>query len=288
MSNNLLGYNDDIKPIVPRLGGKTTLLKYFIPLLPYDISERVYCEPFLGGGAMLFCLQPSKAIVNDLDSELINVYETVRDNVDELIFELKSYKNTLDFFLAIRNLDRDKDSFNKLTKTQRAARYLFLNRTSFNGLSRYNLHGEFNAPFGHKYNRDFVCESRLRLMNNYLNSANITILNRNYTDLLASLPESSFVYFDPPYHPISETSNFTRYTSRHFKQDDQIDLYNNCLELDKRGVKFMLSNSNSDFIIDLYSKSSNFNITYLETKRLLNCDASKRGRKIKEIVVRNY
>ena len=97
-----------------------------------------------------------------------------------------------------------------------------------------------------------------------------------------------FVYFDPPYYPVSETSNFTRYTSRPFTQDDQIDLYNYCLDLDKRGVKFMLSNSNSDFIIDLYSKSSNFNITYIETKRLLNCDASKRGRKVKEIVVRNY
>lgn len=288
MSNNLLGYNDDVKPIVQRLGGKTTLLKYLVPLLPYDISERVYCEPFLGGGAMLFCLQPNKAIVNDLDSELINVYETVRDNVDELIFELKGYKNTLDFFLAIRNLDRDKDSFNKLTKTQRAARYLFLNRTCFNGLSRYNLHGEFSSPFGYNYNRDFVCESRLRSMNSHLNSANITFLNRHYADLLTSLTESSFVYFDPPYYPISGTSNFTRYTSRPFTQDDQIDLYNHCLELDKRGVKFMLSNSNSDFIIDLYSKSSNFNITYLETKRLLNCDASKRGRNVKEIVVRNY
>ena len=288
MSNNLLGYNDNVKPIVSRLGGKTTLLKYLIPLLPNDISERVYCEPFLGGGAMLFCLQPNKAIVNDLDIELINVYETVRDNVDELIFELKGYKNTLDFFLAIRNLDRDKDSFNKLTKTQRAARYLFLNRTCFNGLSRYNLHGEFNAHFGHNYNLDFVCEPRLRLMNGYLNSANITILNHHYADLLTSLTESSFIYFDPPYYPVSGTSNFTRYTSRPFTQDDQIDLYNYCLELDKRGVKFMLSNSNSDFIIDLYSKSSNFNITYIETKRLLNCDASKRGRKVKEIVVRNY
>lgn len=288
MSNNLLGYNDNVKLIVKRLGGKTTLLKYLVPLLPYDISERVYCEPFLGGGAMLFCLQPNKAIVNDLDSELINVYETVRDNVDELIFELKGYKNTLDFFLAIRNIDRDKDAFNKLTKIQRAARYLFLNRTCFNGLSRYNLHGEFNSPFGYNYNRDFVCESRLRSMNRYLNSANITFLNRHYADLLTSLTESSFVYFDPPYYPVSGTSNFTRYTSRSFTQDDQIDLYNHCLELDKRGVKFMLSNSNSDFIIDLYSKSSNFNITYLETKRLLNCDASKRGQKIKEIVVRNY
>ena len=192
MNNNLLGYNDDVKPIVNRLGGKTTLLKYLVPLLPYDISERVYCEPFLGGGAMLFCMQPNKAIVNDLDSELINVYETVRDNVDELVFELKGYKNTLDFFLAIRNLDRDKDAFNKLTKTQRAARYLFLNRTCFNGLSRYNLHGEFNAHFGHNYNRDFVCESRLRIMNSYLNSVNITILNCHYADLIAHYDDSPF------------------------------------------------------------------------------------------------
>ncbi len=272
--------NESILPIVKWAGGKRRLVETFKPLLPKEIAS--YCEPFLGGGAVLFHLQPSVAYVNDINSELICTYTTIRDSVDELLEELKQYRNDKAFFYAIRKLDRSPEKYAVLTDVQKAARMLYLNKTCYNGLYRVNSAGEFNAPFGYYKNPDFINESALRAASKYFNSATIHFSSVDYSEVLRNVEKETFVYLDPPYDPISKTSNFTEYSKGGFSRKEQIRLRECCDELDRRGVKFMVSNSATDFILEQYL---HYNITTIQTRRLINPIASGA---VKEVVIRNY
>ena len=272
-----------ISPFIKWVGGKRQIIASIVNFLPSNIQRYTYVEPFIGGGAVLFHLQPKKAIINDYNSELINVYTVVKENLDELLINLGKHKNEAEYFYEIRKLDRIKD-YGKTDSIQRASRLLYLNKTCYNGLYRVNNAGEFNSPYGRYKNPTIVNEPILKAVSLYLNSNDIQIYNTDYEEILKKLTKHSFVYLDPPYHPISESSNFTGYIQGGWDVQDQIRLRDACDELTSRGIKFLLSNSASDFIKDLYKK---YDIHIVKANRFINADAEKRG-EIDEFLIRNY
>lgn len=274
--------NKLVAPVVKWVGGKRQLLDEIRPLLPKRINS--YCEPFLGGGAVLFSIQPSKAIVNDLNGDLITVYETIRDDVESLIESLEKHENTSEYFYAIRDMDRNKEAYQAMSKVERASRLIYLNKTCFNGLFRVNSAGEFNSPFGHYKNPNIVNEPVLRAVSKYLSSSKITFCNEDFAVTLDRIGKGGFVYLDPPYDPVSDTASFTGYNKGGFDRNEQIRLKECCDELTRRGIKFMLSNSATDFIKELYKE---YDISIVQAKRAINSDASKRGA-IEEVLIRNY
>ncbi len=271
-----------VAPVVKWVGGKRQLLDDFTPLFPRHVTS--YCEPFLGGGAVLFKLQPDIAYVNDINPELIQMYEVIRDNVDELIIALGEHPNEEDHFYNVRDWDRDRKQYRQLTKVQRAARIIYLNKTCYNGLFRVNNAGEFNTPFGHYKNPNIVNAPTLKAVSAYFQKAQLTFRSVDYAEVLTHVAKETFVYLDPPYDPVSDTANFTGYAKGGFDRSEQIRLRQCCDELNWRGIKFMLSNSATDFIKKQYAA---YNITIVKAKRAINSNAAKRGQ-VDEVVIRNY
>lgn len=269
-------------PVLKWVGGKRQLLESLRGLLPPKITS--YCEPFVGGGALLFYLQPRTAYVNDINSELINVYQVIQNDVDSLIVELEKHTNDSEYFYAVRDWDRDKAFYERLSSVQRAARVLYLNKTCYNGLFRVNSAGEFNTPFGNYKNPNIVNAATLKAVNLYFTTADIRFSSIDYSDVLGKVRKNTFVYLDPPYDPVSVTANFTGYARGGFGKEEQIRLRDCCDMLDKRGIRFMLSNSATDFIKEIYSR---YNITTVHAKRAINSVSSGRG-EVAEVVVRNY
>ena len=275
--------NKLVMPFLKWVGGKRQLLGELSGLLP---SGRIneYCEPFAGGGAFLFYLQPSVAYVNDINSELINVYRVIRDSVDELIAELSHFENSPEVFYEVRSWDRDKNKYNLLSDVHKAARIIFLNKTCFNGLYRVNSAGEFNSPFGYYRSPNIINEPVLRAVNHYLNSAEIHLSSVDYAEVLSSLNKSVFVYLDPPYDPVSDSASFTGYSRGGFSREEQVRLRECCDDLSRRGIRFMLSNSATDFIREQYSE---YSITVVKARRAVNSVGYRRG-EVEEVVIRNY
>lgn len=269
-------------PVVKWVGGKRQLLDEITPRLPKRVTT--YCEPFLGGGAVLFSLQPRNAIVNDLNTDLMLVYEVIRDNVELLITALEQHENTAEYFYNIRDLDRDKDTYRKMSPIERASRIIYLNKTCYNGLFRVNAAGEFNTPYGHYKNPNIVNPSVLRAVSKYLTANNIQLFHKDFEEVLQQVPRGSFVYLDPPYDPVSDTASFTGYNRGGFGQEEQERLKRCCDELTARGVRFMLSNSATEFIRKLYA---GYTVETVHAKRAINSDASKRGA-VEEVLIRNY
>lgn len=265
------------------VGGKRQLIPAIMEHLPKNINNLNYYEPFIGGGALFFHLQPQNAFINDFNEELINVYNVIKNNLPELISDLKKHKNEADYFYEIRSLDRS-EKFQDLSQVERASRVIFLNKTCFNGLYRVNNAGEFNAPFGRYKNPNIVNEPTLKAVNKFLNSSNVRISSGDYSEILATADENSFVYFDPPYHPISESSNFTGYVQGGWNIFDQIRLREVCDDLHERGVKFLLSNSSAQFIRDQYE---NYTIKTVKATRAINSNGADRG-EIDEVLIKNY
>ena len=275
--------NKLVAPFLKWVGGKRQLMPSIVELLPKNIKELNYIEPFIGGGAVLFHLQPKNAVINDFNKELINVYEVIKNNLPELIADLKKHDNNADYFYQIRSLDRTEE-FKKLTPVERASRVIYLNKTCFNGLYRVNNAGEFNAPFGRYKNPNIVNEPTLKAVNKYLNSNNVILKSGDYTEILTDANENSFVYLDPPYHPISENSNFTGYVQGGWNIFDQIRLREFCDQLNERGIKFLLSNSSAPLIKDQYD---NYKITTVKANRAINSNGADRG-EVDEFLIRNY
>ncbi|WP_420628986.1 DNA adenine methylase [Candidatus Leptofilum sp.] len=274
--------NELVRPFVKWVGGKRQLLAEIKRYIPQQFSR--YYEPFVGGGAVLFHLQPKKAVINDSNEELVNLYEVIKKAPDKLIQELKEHKNEEAYFYEIRGLDRDKALYRKLNNIQRASRIIYLNKTCYNGLFRVNSAGEFNSPFGRYKNPNIVNEITIRAVSNYLAHNDIRILNTDYEKALANIRKGSFVYFDPPYDPVSNSANFTGYTKGGFGRDEQARLKSVCDRLDERGVKFLLSNSATDFIKELYA---DYSVSIVHANRAVNSKANGRG-KIAEVLIRNY
>lgn len=278
-------YKDPVlKPILKWVGGKRQLLLKIMPLIPDNVS--VYVEPFVGGGAVLFEYQPKRAIINDYNEELINVYKVIKESPDELIKILITHKenNSKKYFYTIRAVDREENYMEKFSNVERAARTIFLNKTCYNGLYRVNSKGQFNTPYGRYKNPNIVDEQLIYAMSEYFNKNDITIMNSDYKDALKYLDKDSFVYFDPPYLPISDSSSFTSYTQNGFTFEQQIELKEQCDILHQNGIKFLLSNSDHPFIRDLYK---DYYIKTVHAKRTINSRANKRG-EIKEVLVYNY
>lgn len=276
-------YNKNVSPVLKWAGGKTQLLGQLTSLMPTE-EIITYCEPFLGGGAMLFSIQPGVAYVNDINVGLMNVYNVIKHFPEALIAELSGYENTAEFYYKIRGFDRDAERFAALTAVELAARFIYLNKTCFNGLYRENRQGQFNVSYGKYKNPDFVNAEGIRAVSQYFNAANIYFTSMDFSEVLRTLPAGSFVYLDPPYDPVSETANFTSYTRYGFTKDDHIRLKQCCDELTARGIKFMLSNSNTDFIRQLYA---GYYITEVSARRAINCNGNGRGG-VTELVIRNY
>ena len=277
MSKNLL-----LSPILKWVGGKRQLLSEIIPLI--DESCDNYVEPFIGGGAVLFRLQPKKAIINDYNTELINVYRTVRDDLDGLVALLKEHEkyNSSDYYYEVRALDRTPD-FDKMSNLEKAARIIYLNKTCYNGLYRVNSLGQFNSPYGKYKNPNIVNEVVLRAISKYLNRNEISIRSGDYKDVLNDIEKNSFVYLDPPYIPISSSSSFTGYTEGGFGYDKQVELKEECDKLNSKGVHFLQSNSDCEEIRELYKA---YRIKVVKAKRAINSDAKKRGQ-INEVLIYN-
>lgn len=271
-----------VMPVVKWVGGKRQLIEELKSFLPAKINS--YCEPFIGGGALLFELQPSKAYVNDINHELIQMYEVIRDDVEELIKELRKHPNIAEHFYEVRDWDRDKNDYGDMGIVKKAARIIYLNKTCYNGLFRVNSSGEFNTPFGYYKNPNIVNESVLRAVSLYFNNANIQFICKDYGEILKKIGKSTFVYLDPPYDPVSDTSSFTGYSKSGFNRNEQIRLKEHCDFLNSKGIKFMLSNSGTDFIKELYS---GYDIKIVKAKRSINSRGDGRGQ-VEEVVVRNY
>ena len=281
MKKNIL-----VSPVLKWVGGKRQLISDIEPLIPESIST--YVEPFVGGGAVLFHLQPKKAIINDYNQELMNVYQVIKDKPNELIEVLQEHKglNSEDYFYEIRSLDRS-ENYENMTDVEKAGRVIYLNKTCFNGLFRVNRAGFFNTPYGKYKNPSIVNEVTIKAVSNYFNSAKIKFLTGDYKEALRRLRRGAFVYFDPPYVPISSSSSFTGYTEHGFDYEKQVELRDECLKLHNRGVKFLQSNSYSPEILELYSDQKVFNIEIVKAKRSINSQVDKRG-EISEVLIYNY
>lgn len=264
------------KPPIKWAGGKGQLLSQFAPHFPKKGFLK-YGEPFFGGGAVFFNLQPSKAILIDSNFELINFFRVVRDDLSKLLDKLNSHVNEKEYFYSVRAINPE-----EISKVERASRFLYLNKTAFNGLWRVNKKGNFNVPFGRYKNPNYKDEENLSMVSKALQGQKI--IHGDFEEILEHMEPQDFVYFDPPYHPISETSNFTSYTSNSFNAEDQKRLAACFKELDRRGCWVFLSNSDVDFIRNLYE---GYNIETVSARRAINSKANKRG-PVSELVIKNF
>ena len=275
--------NPLVSPILKWVGGKRQLLDSIEPLIP---KCSTFYEPFIGGGAVLFSRQPDKAVINDLKPELINVYLPIKNEPKALIEKLKEYRDNSseEYFYSIRALDRDKEVFENMMNVERAARIIYLNKTCYNGLFRVNSSGEFNSPWGRYKNPNITNETTINALHTYFNKANITIKCGDYREALKGIRKGAFIYFDPPYMPISSSASFTGYTAGGFGEQEQIALKEQCDALNEKGIKFLVSNSSCPFIEELYK---DYIVEHVNAKRAINANPQKRG-EIKEVLIRNY
>ncbi len=267
-------------------GGKRQL----IPILSWYAPPKfdTYFEPFLGGGALFFHLvsqQPKlKCFLSDLNSSLILSYVTIRDKVEELIYELEKhsenyFRNPKEYYYQVRES-------NPKGQIDKVSRLIFLNKTCFNGLYRVNSKGNFNVPLGKYVNPNIVNKENLLVISHILQSTKISIKCEDFTVALRSAQRNDFVYFDPPYHPTSTTANFTGYTDNNFSYKDQQRLFAEFKRLDSRCCKVMLSNSNSKEVLDLFSDYSD-NIIKINANRFINSNSKKRTGHT-ELLIKNY
>jgi DNA adenine methylase len=267
------------KPFIKWAGGKRQLISQLLRYSPTKFAE--YYEPFLGGGALFFKLSSLDKIkhahLNDSNKVLIDAYKTIKEKPKDLIAEMKSgkYKNDKDVFYEIRT-----EQPTDLVKA--TARLIYLNKTAFNGLYRVNSKGEFNVPYGKYKNPKILDEQNILAVSKALQKDELT--NIDFEEAVNSAKESDFIYFDPPYYPLSKTSSFTGYTKEDFAEKDQVRLAKKFMELDSRGCFVMLSNSYAPLILDLYK---DFIIQTVKATRMINCKAEGRG-KISEVIITNY
>ncbi len=303
-------YKLGAKPFLKWVGGKRQLLNQFETLYPIELKLKKiknYYEPFVGGGAVFFDVAQNYELENaflyDINDELILTYKVIQRDVSKLIDFLYRYEKQYkkldevkrkEYYYELRenyNIQRFNIDYNKYSENwiPRVAQTIFLNKTCFNGLFRFNSKGGFNSPMGRYKNPKILDEPNLLNVSKLLEIA--TIKKADFREVKNDIRNNSFVYFDPPYRPISKTSSFTSYSKFNFQDDEQLQLASLFYDLDQQGHKLMLSNSdpkntdpNDDFFEIIYS---NFNIVRVDAKRSINSNGSKRN-SIKEIVITNY
>lgn len=277
--------SDKPKPFVKWVGGKRQLLEQFrrmnlYPPEKFNPIKNTYFEPFVGGGAVFFDLLPQNAVLSDMNKELVTTYNVIKNDIGSLIASLKKHKHDKEYFLKIRAKNPE-----KLSDLEVSSRFIFLNRTAFNGMYRVNSSGGFNVPFG-KYENPLICDE-VNLVRVSEALKKVTIKHQDYKDVLKKAKKGDFIYFDPPYYPVSKTASFTAYTKNGFFSKEQIELRDTFAELHKRGCFVMLSNSDAPFINKIYGEIKGARISKVQAGRAINSKASGRG-KITEVLVTNY
>ena len=288
------------KPFVKWVGGKSQLLKKIKQKYPQHIEK--YCEPFVGGGAVLFDIlqnfHPREVLINDINKELINTYFQVKNNCEDLILQLENiqtaYLNLIQeerkiFFYEKRNRYNElKVNGDDVENLEKASLFIFLNKTCFNGLYRVNSKGLFNVPFNNARTPLICDEENLRACNQLLQ--NVTLKTGDYKDCENFIDEQTFVYIDPPYRPLTQTSAFTSYSENQFSDKEQIELAKFIEKISEKGALILASNSDpkninkeDNFFDDLYS---NFEIERVSASRMINSNSEKRGT-VKEILISN-
>ena len=275
--------NPLVQPFLKWAGGKRQLLPEIRKRVPR--KYKLYFEPFLGAGAVLFELQPKTALINDVNKELVNCYRVIKESPEELINHARTHPVNEKYFYQLRSLDRD-PGFSELSSLERASRIIYLNKTCYNGLFRVNSQGQFNVPFGNYSDPVIVDEVVIRAVSKYLNEATVDISSDDFKSALSGAARGDFVYLDPPYDPLSDTSSFTGYNLHSFDRDEQERLKEVCDELDSRGCKVLLSNSATDYIRGLYSDSSRYSVIEVDASRNINSVGASRG-KISELLISN-
>ncbi|MDH3624563.1 MAG: DNA adenine methylase [Myxococcales bacterium] len=268
-------------PFVKWAGGKGRLLSQLRPLLPPGIARMRHVEPFVGGGALFFARLPERALLTDINPALVATYTAIRDDVQSVIDDLRGLasRHSRESYYVVRE---HYNEGRRLSTSKRAAMFIYLNKTCFNGLHRVNRKGEFNVPVGSYKSPRILNESGLHAASDALQAAKIECTG--FESLLEKAKPGDFVYFDPPYEPVSETASFTSYARDGFSREHQVRLRDVYRALDRRGCKLMLSNSDVPVIRKLYRA---FRIETVAAPRAINCNAKKRG-KVSEVVVRNY
>ncbi len=267
----------DLKPFIKWAGGKRQLLSLLLANVPKEYNR--YIEPFLGGGAMLLALQPKEALVNDINPEIINAFHVIKNDHKNLMKKLNRMKNTDTYFYKVR-----KQKVANLSDTDRAARFIYLNKTCFNGLYRENSKGEFNVPFANHKNPSFYDENNIIDLNTYLNTNNISFSCGDYKDLLANAKKGDFIYLDSPYYPIKKGA-FTKYFKSDFSEKDHKELAFLFKELDKKGCYVLMSNANTPFIKEYYS---DYSIIEIDARRSINSKGNGRQKAKIEVLIKNY
>ena len=272
------------KPFVKWAGGKRQVMNEIKKYVPEKFNT--YYEPFVGGGAVFFEIVPKKAVLNDYNGELMNVFECIKDEVrfEKMCNELNHHEtnHSEEYYYKIRDLDRNKSKFNKIADYKRAARTIYLNKACFNGLYRVNSKNEFNVPFGKKVKVNTYEGQNLGIVHCILNFNDVELLSTDFEESVKDAKKGDFIYFDPPYD--SDTETFTSYTEEGFGKEEQKRLAEVFKDLDKRGCYVMLSNHNTKLVNELYK---DFNIHIIEAKRNINSNGKKRG-KVEEVIITNY
>lgn len=273
------------KPIVKWAGGKRQIIDKLREYMPNHYNR--YFEPFVGGGALLFDLMPKRAVINDINSELLLIYKCLAncDYFNLLIEELNYHEkhHSENYYYQVREEDRKPEfALNPIWK--RAARVIYLNKSCFNGLYRVNSKGYFNVPFGKKNKVATYDLANMKKLNQYFVNSDISILEGDFVDAVSDAIKRDFVYFDPPYDSYKGKESFTSYTKSNFTKQDQIRLYNTFKDLSYRGAYVMLSNHNTSFINELYA---NYNKKIIKAKRMINSDSKGRGF-VEETIITNY
>ncbi len=267
-----------MKPFLKWAGGKTRLLPELLKYVPETYNR--YIEPFVGGGALLLELQPERAIVSDLNKDLIDAYSSVLLYPDRLceLLDIHKSNDSQDYYkkiVGIRNRNK------MVTVNERAAMLIYLNKTCFNGLFRVNRNGGFNVPYGKYDNQEIYDAENIKNVHAYLYS-HVSVLPALFFYTTLNLAEAGdFIYCDPPYH-----GGFTAYTAQGFTEEDQMELAGMCADLSNRGCHVLASNSNTDFIKQLWEQYRCFDIYEVEAPRSINCKGNGRG-KIKELIITN-
>ena len=273
------------KPFVKWAGGKRQLMSELEKNFPTKFGT--YLEPFLGGGAVMFDLLTKehnlKCNVSDLNSDLVLSYVTIRDRLEKLIESLENHsknyhKDSTGYYYEVRNQEPK-------NQIEKVSRLLFLNKTCFNGLYRVNSKGKFNVPLGRYTNPNIVNKENLQAVSKTLQSGKIKISCRDFSSIIKDAKKGDFVYFDPPYQPVSDTANFTSYTHRDFTEDDLERLADLANQLNSKGCNVMLSNSNSKTVKKMFS--SGWKIKEIKANRAINSNSQKRTGH-KEIIIKNY
>ena len=274
-----LTQNSQPHPFLKWAGGKRQLISQMDKFFPKNYNK--YIEPFIGGGAVFFHLLPENSIISDNNPDLINCYNVIKEDVEGLIKSLKKHKYEKDYYYEIRALDRDQNAYADLSDVEKASRSIYLNKTGYNGLYRVNSKGLFNVPFGRHKNPKICDEENLRKVSQVLK--NVKIHLGSFEICLDFAKKGDLLYLDPPYFPLSDTALFTSYTKDIFDKSSQLKLFDVFKELNERGCYVLLSNSYSEFIIELYKE---FKIITLKAKRNINSNSQKRGL-INEVLILN-